>query len=959
MLKCYTFIKIKKLENFMIITKHNKLFIMLAFIICVLVVIMTVGVANFKTGLTISDATTEIASEQISTPSKAVNSSWYSWRNSSNISGNGSSASPYLIYTPQNLAYIGYQIKYDYGDYSSAHYKLMANLDMGGYYWTPIKTFSGTFDGNFKTIKNLILNENSTSDTSYGLFGKVTGGTIKNLGLNLNYSFTISSGISNAAGGLIGISKATNNITIQNCWVGGNIVVSCELPTLYVGSIIGYSDSSAASNKTTIVKDCFCDADLSVFSSTSQLYVGGMFGCFGSATAINVSTASPVKLSNLLFLGDINTYQTTKTPVISGIVAELMEEPKSGVTHEIKNCYYNSTKLDTQTAVETQPNSNFSNVAGLTVNMLTLNENLVGFDFTSVWEREPYVAQDPDKKLMPRLAGFTYPEVQYVALTFLLDGEVYALKHVVQYSAFNDFPTLPEKDGLVGLWSVTDINGNYYDFSYCAYDASFRGFYMNSENSVTVSYVAVEMVAGQPVIKSTFETIAVSKGSKAFKIIAPTRSGFTFYNWYANSNLTTVYNWNNVVNGNITIYARYDPAIYNVKVHDGENVIYDKNIEYNQKIDFVAPTKEGYTFDRLYTDSNFTWGFNMSTGITYSRNLYAKYTPNPLVVTFKYEGYNEYNVWGELTKNVNIHYDETIAEEDYPTVESKTGYDKTPIKWMLDGVEWESETKVQSDLTLVAEYTINTYVVTFKYPDLIKSVVINSGKDMVIKTVIVKYGDSVPPPNETEVGGFSGYKRSSPAWDNMNFDLVMEDRTYTAQFKISAYKISFIKSSTDITTIDVVPGGELSLDDLPEIPHKIGYDQKDPYWVFDGRELRADDLKNVSGNIEITAKYFINQYTVQYKMPDGTITEVKVNHGGTVGQVPTYGLSLFQQIHYSAVAENVTEDMVVDVTVTSFAGTVYAVAGGVVALSLGFILFKALRRKKAFSGQATITNRLR
>ncbi len=72
------------------------------------------------------------------------------------------------------------------------HYKLMHNIDLTGYtqaadgtQWIPIGSlatpFTGTFDGNSKTISNLTYNDN-TKDY-FGIFGYVKGGRaeIKNL----------------------------------------------------------------------------------------------------------------------------------------------------------------------------------------------------------------------------------------------------------------------------------------------------------------------------------------------------------------------------------------------------------------------------------------------------------------------------------------------------------------------------------------------------------------------------------------------------------------------------------------------------------------------------------------------------------------------------------------------------------------------------------------------------------
>ena len=105
-------------------------------------------------------------------------------------SGAGTSASPYIITTAQQLNNIRYDIY--------AFYKLGSDIDLGNTTWTPIAHFHGNFDGNGYGIKNL-------TSTTKGLFDSVIGtsGThaiIKNLTLTIKSINTSSSTIGGLAG---------------------------------------------------------------------------------------------------------------------------------------------------------------------------------------------------------------------------------------------------------------------------------------------------------------------------------------------------------------------------------------------------------------------------------------------------------------------------------------------------------------------------------------------------------------------------------------------------------------------------------------------------------------------------------------------------------------------------------------------------------------------------------------
>jgi len=56
---------------------------------------------------------------------------------------------------------------------------------------------------------------------------------------------------------------------------------------------------------------------------------------------------------------------------------------------------------------------------------------------------------------------------------------------------------------------------------------------------------------------SAVDSQVVDSGSTAIIPEAPTRSGFIFFGWYSDSELTTSYSFNTAVTGNITLYARW------------------------------------------------------------------------------------------------------------------------------------------------------------------------------------------------------------------------------------------------------------------------------------------------------------------------------------------------------------------------------------------------------------------
>jgi hypothetical protein len=143
---------------------------------------------------------------------------------------------------------------------------LMADIDLSGYSsgtgWDPISTFTGIFDGNGHTISSLTINESTANDK--GLFGQISGATIKNLGLNI-----VSVTGYQRVGGLAGYSGAG---TTQNCYVNGTVNGAYQ----YIGGLIGQLNTGT-------VTACYSSGSV---TGTFQ-GVGALVGFTGNGSGIS------------------------------------------------------------------------------------------------------------------------------------------------------------------------------------------------------------------------------------------------------------------------------------------------------------------------------------------------------------------------------------------------------------------------------------------------------------------------------------------------------------------------------------------------------------------------------------------------------------------------------------------------------------------------------------------------
>ena len=172
--------------------------------------------------------------------------------------GLGTLAAPYEIANAAELTYMSNVVNNCNGFYKDKCYKLTANIPLnittgwaswtnstsGLTSWTPIgntesSIFSGTFDGNAKTVSGIYIS--TASDKAQGLFGYVSGSLV-NLGVTESYIHA-----PYYIGGIAG--KTTSTAGISNCYFSGKIDGTKNGSFSGFGGIVGYSDGT--------IMDCY------------------------------------------------------------------------------------------------------------------------------------------------------------------------------------------------------------------------------------------------------------------------------------------------------------------------------------------------------------------------------------------------------------------------------------------------------------------------------------------------------------------------------------------------------------------------------------------------------------------------------------------------------------------------------------------------------------------------------
>ena len=193
--------------------------------------------------------------------SLAATAQWTGVSDTAFASGDGSSEQPYLISTPEQLAFLAEQV--NAASYENSYYNLNMNISLGRYYlltadmdlngqtytWTPIgniadynnnNKFQGYFDGGGHEITNMKVNVSGNVYLYAGLFGYTAEeSTIKNLTIASSCHVIVNgTGVQqlNYAGAVV----AYNNGLLESC-INNAAVTGTTDDSNFIGGLAGYS----------------------------------------------------------------------------------------------------------------------------------------------------------------------------------------------------------------------------------------------------------------------------------------------------------------------------------------------------------------------------------------------------------------------------------------------------------------------------------------------------------------------------------------------------------------------------------------------------------------------------------------------------------------------------------------------------------------------------------------------
>jgi len=408
----------------------------------------------------------------------------------------------------------------------------------------------------------------------------------------------------------------------------------------------------------------------------------------------------------------------------------------------------------------------------------------------------------------------------------------------------------------------------------------------------------------QDVDGTVIATINQEFGTNVTKPVNPQKAGYTFVNW------------DKVVPATMPAEDRVYTAVWDIIPYDVSYELVGGSLEegktnpvsYNVETDTFTlnnPTKKGYDFAG-WTGTGITGAAQTVTveeGSIGDRSYTATWTPIEYTISYNLA---EGNLDVGKTNPTSYTIETPTFTLKNPTREGYTflgwvgsnGTTENPNVSVLKGTVGE--------LSYTAKWEINTYTVTY----------VADGETVTTRTVA--HGSDVEdvPAVPTKIG----YDKTAPYW-NHDGKNITSDTVIEAVYTINKYTVTYVANGETVATKTVEHGADV--EEVPDVPAKVGYDKTAPYWNNDGKDIASDTT--------IEAVYTINEYTVTY-VADGQIVDTKtVTHGADVGNVPAVPVKegyTQNAPKWNHDGKNITSDLTIEAVYTINKYTVTYVANG-------------------------------
>ena len=232
--------------------------------------------------------------------------------------GNGTQTNPYLIETPQHLAFLSDMVNAGVSNYQGQYFLLTQDISLSNQSWVPIgdasHPFKGHFNGGGHIIDSVLIDNNNYNNR--GLWGYIDNGSVKKVVCGVEITTNGSVG----AGGIV--QTATNGTLIADCKVygsiSGHVCVGGIVGNLILGEVRGCENYATVtgSDKVGGVVGGFVGSDNRRVVSKCSNY--GNIHSTGTLNLVSQTTVgNPKHLYYESYIGGVVGYAVCSTDTVS------------------------------------------------------------------------------------------------------------------------------------------------------------------------------------------------------------------------------------------------------------------------------------------------------------------------------------------------------------------------------------------------------------------------------------------------------------------------------------------------------------------------------------------------------------------------------------------------------------------------------------------------------------------
>ena len=398
--------------------------------------------------------------------------------------------------------------------------------------------------------------------------------------------------------------------------------------------------------------------------------------------------------------------------------------------------------------------------------------------------------------------------------------------------------TLPEGMSLFGDWSIDNTKGEA--------TIQISTSRVGDAQPVKVTYdgapvppmsknINVKQIQYTVTLKDGDRTIAthsVEKGSQFGKPNNPTKTGYTFINWYNDNGFNALTQFPIRVEGPVTLYAKFSINSYTCKVMDGSKVISTETLNYGSKWTPTQPAKPGFNSKGIYMDSNFNTPAVLPIFVDNDKTVYLKYKDASIVQFYK----DKFKLTSDKVLELSIDNGSSVRPDQMPPGQTWEGLDWLGWKYGGgDGTDFNTDVVINGATVVYGTWDPHAIHFTLTFDA-------NGGRyasqDSNTETIQVvgTTNTAVPFPSERPV--FAGKDFLGYALDRLAIDPDIAigndiyqtngtprdpDRTYYAIYKRTPGEVSIDMMSGESDKFKTVTGIEGENILLDGVPVKAGF----------------------------------------------------------------------------------------------------------------------------------------